>query len=101
MFGELTLDFIHWLAAKSREGYIAWERRPNMITAVVDRWMLVQFLTSRSLDGEEVWRLFTIFSPSGEELYRATHGSATTDALPVRSFVDTLFSTAVTLSQIN
>jgi hypothetical protein len=101
MFGELTLHFINWLANESLEGSVCWQRKSCLITAIVNQSVQVQFLTSCSFTGQEVWRLLTICSPSGEELYRLTENAAATDLLAVRHFVDKLFLSAASLSQVN
>jgi len=99
--GEFTIDFISWLAAKSLEGRIFWERGPHLITATVtDQSVMVQFVTSRSVTGEEAWRLLTICDPNGQELYRVTEASATADMLPVDRAVDMLFFAAATSSRV-
>jgi hypothetical protein len=101
MFGELTLHLINWLANKSLEGGVCWERKSHLITTIVNESLQVQFLTSCSFSGQEAWRLLTICSPSGEELYRLTENAAAADVLPVRPIVDKLFLTAASLSQVN
>jgi hypothetical protein len=99
--GELTIEFISWLAAKSLEGRIFWERGPHLITTTVtDESVMVQFVTSLSVTGEEAWRLLTICDPTGEELFRVTEASATVDTLPVDRAVDMLFFAAATSSRI-
>ena len=99
--GELTIEFISWLAESSLEGRIFWERGPNLISATVtNESVLVQFVTSLSVAGEEAWRLLTICDPTGEELCRITEASATVDILPVDRAVDMLFFAAATSSRV-
>ena len=98
---ELTVGFISWLAARSLEGRIFWERGPHLIsTTVTDQSVMVQFVTSLSVTGEEAWRLLTICDPTGGELYRVTEASAAVDTWSVDRAVDMLFFAAATSSRV-
>ena len=96
-----SLDFIRWLAEKTAQAYLVWERRPNLISAALPERVLAQFVTSVTDEGNQAWRLFTIRDTNGEELYRMTSRSAACEPLTVALAIDKLFSAAMALSLVN
>lgn len=96
-----TIDFIHWLAEKTAQARVFWERRPHMITATLRNCLLVQFVTSVTTAGEEAWRLFIICDAEGLEIYRVTDDRAANDPAPVAPAVDTLFLVAISLCNVH
>ena len=101
MHGEFTLEFMNWIATRSLEGGIHWERKAHLITAVISESVQVQFLTAPSTEGGDVWHLLTISAPSGREVYRVSQSAAAIDDVNVRPIVDKLFLAATTVSWIN